>query len=147
MQLNPYLHFNGNCEEAFKFYAQLLGGKIDAMTTFDGTPAADHAPAEWRKKILHANLSAKGHVLMGSDVPPNAPGGYQPPKGFSVSFSNNDPAEAEHIFKALAESGKTTMPMQKTFWAERFGMCVDRFGIPWIVNCTAASSVSAGNNG
>ncbi|HWF38777.1 MAG TPA: VOC family protein [Candidatus Acidoferrales bacterium] len=145
MQLNPYLHFNGNCEEAFKFYAQLLGGKIDAMTTFEGTPAADHAPAEWRKKILHANLSAKGHVLMGSDVPPNAPGGYQPPKGFSVSFSNDDPAEAERIFKALSESGNTTMPMQKTFWAERFGMCVDRFGIPWIVNCTTASSVSAGN--
>ena len=143
MQLNPYVHFNGNCEEAFKFYEKVLGAKIQAMTPFEGTPAAEHAPAEWRKKILHANLSVNGQVLMGSDVPPNAPGGYQPPKGFSVSISNNDPAQAELIFKALSENGNTTMPMQKTFWAERFGMCVDRFGIPWIVNCTTAAQASS----
>ena len=132
MQLNPYLLFNGQCEEAFKFYAQVLGGKIEGMLTHAGTPAEQQAPSEWRDKILHATLTVGDQVLMASDSPP---GHYEQPKGFSVSIQLKDQAEAERIFNALAENGTVQMPLQQTFWATRFGMCVDRFGIPWMVNC------------
>jgi PhnB protein len=130
--LNPYLTFNGQCETAFKFYEKCLGGKIEAMFTHEGTPAAQHVPAEWRKKILHTRLTVGDQVLMGSDAPPDR---YEKPQGFSVSLNVDKPAEAERIFHALAENGNVQMPLEQTFWAVRFGMCVDRFGIPWMVNC------------
>jgi PhnB protein len=134
--MNPYLNFNGQCEEAFKFYEQHLGGKIEAMIPHEGTPAADHVPAEWRSKIMHAKLVARDGVLMGSDTPP---GHYQQPRGFSVTLQLSDPAKAEEIFQALAEKGTVQMPIQQTFWADRFGMLVDRFGIPWMINCSTAA--------
>jgi PhnB protein len=132
MQLSPYLLFNGQCEAAFKFYAECLGGKIEAMMTHAGTPAEQQVPAEWRDKILHARLTVGDNVLMASDAPP---GRYEQPKGFSVSIQINDRAEAERIFNALSENGTVQMPFEQTFWAAGFGMCVDRFGIPWMVNC------------
>jgi len=132
MQLNPYLFFNGQCEAAFKFYAQVLGGKIDGMLTHAGTPAEQQVPAEWRDKIMHARLIVGDQVLMASDAPPDH---YEKPTGFSVSIQIKDKAEAERIFNALAEGGKVQMPFGQTFWAAGFGMCVDRFGIPWMVNC------------
>ena len=132
MQLNSYLHFNGRCEEAFKFYEKLFGGKIEAIFPHEGTPAAEHVPAEWRKKIMHARLNVGEQVLMGSDVPP---GNYNPPQGFRVNISVKDPADAERIFKALADKGKVTMPLEKTFWAQRFGMVNDQYGTPWMINC------------
>lgn len=132
MQLNPYLLFNGDCAQAFKFYEQTFGGKIETMTTHAGTPAEEHVPAEWRDKILHASMRIDGQVLMASDAPP---GRYDRPQGLSVSISLNDRERAERIFNALAENGTIQMPFEKTFWASGFGMCVDRFGIPWIVNC------------
>ena len=132
MQLSPYLLFNGQCEEAFKFYAQCLGAKIIAMTPHAGTPAEQQTPPEWRDKILHARMELNGTALMGSDAPPQH---YQVPKGFSVSLMLKDPAEADRIFAALAENGKVGMPIQKTFWATRFAMLTDRFGIPWMINC------------
>src|ERR1700686_3822950 len=82
MQLNPYLFFNGQCEAAFKFYEKVLGGKIEAMMAHEGTPAAEHVPAEWRSKIMHARLIVGDQAVMGSDAPP---GRYEEPKGFSVS--------------------------------------------------------------
>ena len=132
MQLNPYLFFNGQCEAAFKFYAQVLGGKIDGMLTHAGTPAEQQVPAEWRDKIMHARLIVGDQVLMASDAPPDH---YEKPTGFSVSIQIKDKAEAERIFNALAEGGKVQMPFGQTFWAAGFGMCADRFGIPWMVNC------------
>jgi PhnB protein len=132
MQLNPYLFFNGQCEAAFKFYEQVLGGKIEGMMTHAGTPAEEHVPAEWRDKILHARLIVGDNVLMASDAPP---GRYEEAKGFSVSIQLNDLADAECIFHALAEKGTVQMPFAATFWSPGFGMCVDRFGIPWMVNC------------
>jgi PhnB protein len=132
MHLNPYLLFNGNCAEAFKFYEQTLGGKIEAIMTFNGSPAAEHAPPEWGDKVLHASMMVDDVRLMGSDAPPPQ---YAKPQGFSVSISLNDRDKGEQIFNALAEGGTTTMPFAKTFWASGFGMCTDRFGIPWIVNC------------
>ena len=137
MRMNPYLLFNGRCEEAFQFYAQCLGGKIEAMMPFAGTPAEQEVPAEWRKKIIHASLTVGDQVLMASDAPP---GRYEEPRGFSVSLNVKNPAEAERIFQALAENGKVQMPLQQTFWAARFGMVVDRFGIPWMVNCEPAAA-------
>jgi PhnB protein len=130
--MNAYLTFNGQCEAAFKFYEQCLSGKIEAMLTHAGTPAEEHVPSEWRNKILHARLIVGDEVLMGSDAPP---GRYEKPKGFSVSLQIKDPADAERIFQALAENGTVQMPIQKTFWAARFGMLVDQFGIPWMINC------------
>jgi PhnB protein len=132
MHLNPYLLFNGNCAEAFKFYEQTLGGKIEAIMTFNGTPAAEHAPPEWGDKVLHASMTVGDQRLMASDAPP---GQYAQPQGISVSISLNDRDKGERIFNALAAGGTTTMPFAKTFWASGFGMCTDRFGIPWMVNC------------
>ena len=136
MQLNPYLIFSGKCEEAFKFYEKCLGGKIEAMMTHAGTPMEAHVPPEWRNKILHARMVVGDDVLMGSDAPPDR---YEEPKGFSVSLQMKNPAEAERIFHALAENGAVRMPIQQTFWAARFGMLVDRFGVPWMINCEEAA--------
>lgn len=137
MQIVAYLTFNGQCEEAFKFYADCLGGKIEAMLPHAGTPAEGHVPAEWADKIMHARLSVDGALLMGSDAPPTGMGGYQHPQGFSVALQIKDPAQADRVFQALAEKGAVLMPIQQTFWAIRFGMLTDRFGIPWMVNCQA----------
>jgi PhnB protein len=136
MQLNPYLTFNGQCEAAFKFYEQCLGAKIEAMMPHEGTPVAHQVPAEWRNKILHARLNVDGEVIMGSDAPPER---YEQPKGFSVSLQIKTPADAERIFHALAKNGAVRMPIQQTFWAARFGMLVDQFGIPWMINCEQAA--------
>jgi PhnB protein len=133
MQLNPYLLFNGQCEAAFNFYAKCLGGKIEAMLPFEGSPCTKGMSPEWHQKIMHARLSLdNGGVLMGSDAPP---GRQEKPQGFSVSIQVEQPAEAERIFHALAENGSVNMPIQETFWATRFGMLVDAFGIPWMINC------------
>ena len=132
MQLNPYLTFNGQCEAAFKFYERCLGGKIEMLLTHGESPMAEQTPAEWRGKIMHARLVVGDKLLMGSDAPPER---YEGPKGFSVSLGIDQPAEAERVFNALAENGTVQMPLQETFWARRFGVLVDRFGIPWMVNC------------
>jgi PhnB protein len=132
MQMNPYLHFNGHCKTAFEFYERCLGGKIEAMMPHSGTPAEAHVPPEWRDKILHARLVVNGEVIMGSDAPP---GHYQKPQGFSVAVNVRDPSEAERVFHALSEKGNIGMPIQETFWAIRFGMLTDQFGVPWLVNC------------
>jgi PhnB protein len=136
MRLSPYLTFSGDCETAFDFYAKCLGGKIDAMIRHEGTPAAQQVPPEWRNKILHARLVVGEMVLMGSDVPPAR---YEPMKGFSVMLDVAEPTEAERVFQALAENGTVRMPIQTTFWAARFGMLVDQFGTPWMINCAQAA--------
>ncbi len=132
MQVNAYLNFNGDCESALRFYEHALGGKIDCLILFEGTPAEAHIPADYRKKVLHGRLNLNGQIIMASDCPP---GHYQKPQGFSVTLGVKDAAEAERVFHALAEDGTVTMPIQETFWAVRYGMLVDRFGIPWMVNC------------
>jgi PhnB protein len=131
-QLHPYLIFNGQCEAAFKFYEQCLRGKIEATMTHGDSPMAQKVPAEWRNKIMHARMTIGDAVLMGSDAPPDH---YQEPKGFSLSVGTKDPAEAERIYNELSAGGKVEMPLQQTFWAAKFGMLVDRFGIPWMINC------------
>lgn len=132
MHLSPYLMFNGNCEEALKFYEQTLGAKISAVMKNEGSPAAEHVPPEWLDKVLHATFSVDDNVLMASDAPP---GHYAQPQGISIALGLNDVARGEEIFNKLAEGGTVQMPYSPTFWAKGFGMCVDRFGIPWMVNC------------
>lgn len=136
MQLNPYLHFDGKCEEAFNFYKNCFGGEIEAMLPHATAPAETHVPAEWKDKIMHARLAFGDQAIMGCDAPPAY---YKKPQGFSASVQVSDPADAERIFKQLAQDGAIQMPIQETFWAVRFGMVVDRFGIPWMVNCSKAA--------
>jgi PhnB protein len=132
MRIDPYLFFKGNCEEAFTFYAKLLNGKIEAMLKHEGTPAAEHTPPEWMQKILHARLVIGDQVLMASDAPP---GHQQPTGGYSVSLQVSTVEEAARVFNGLADGGKVNMPLGETFFAKSFGMLVDRFGTPWMVNC------------
>jgi PhnB protein len=130
VQLNPYLTFNGQCEEAFRFYEKFLGAKIPFSMTYRDSP--EPTPPSWRNKIIHSTLVVGDQVLQGVDV---LPGQYQKLQGFSLSLNVNDPAEAERIFGALAESGAVQMPLQQTFWALRFGILIDQFGTPWMINC------------
>lgn len=136
MQMSPYLFFNGQCEAAFKFYEQCLGGKIVAMTTNGESPIAEQTPPERQNAILHARLTVGDTVLMGSDAPPDR---YEKPQSFAVSFSVSEPSQAECLFHGLAANGTIVMPIAQTFWAVRFGMCVDQFGILWMVSCEQAA--------
>jgi PhnB protein len=136
MQLIPYLGFNGQCEAAFKFYEQCLGGKIVAMMTYGETPAAGHTSPEFKDRIMHARLVADDAVLMGGDRPHAE---SETARGFCVSIQIDDPVRAERIFNALADGGQVQMPIGETFWALRFGMLIDRFGTPWMVNCEKAA--------
>jgi PhnB protein len=136
MKLNSYLNFNGQCEAAFKFYEKCLGGKIEGAFPYGESPMSKDVPADWQKKLMHATLVAGDQVLMGADAPP---GRYQKPEGFSVAINLKDAAKSERIFHALAEGGTVKMPIQETFWAERFGMLTDQFGIPWMINCEKAA--------
>jgi PhnB protein len=132
MQLNPYLFFNGKCEAAFRFYEKALGGKIVAMMTHEEAPADCQFAPEMLKKIIHARLMVGDKVLMGSDAPADR---YDPAKGFTVTLGVDTPAEAERIFADLAQDGTIHMPMAETFFARKFGMLADQFGIPWMVIC------------
>jgi PhnB protein len=132
MNLNTYLHFNGNCEDAFNFYAKSLGGKVIASMTYGASPAAAQVPPQFAKKIIHARIALGDQIIMGSDAPPDRP---EKPQGFSISIGVPDPAEADRIYKTLSEGGEIRMAMNETFFAHRFGMFVDRFGTPWMVIC------------
>ncbi len=133
MRLNPHLTFDGRCEEAFRFYREVLGGELLALVRYEGTPLADRVPPAWREKILHATLDVGGTRLTGADV--SAEEGYVAPTGFSVLLEPGTAAEAERVFSALSEGGDVILPLTQTFWAERFGMVVDRFRVPWMLSC------------
>jgi PhnB protein len=130
--MSPYLSFKGDCEAAFTFYQRCLGAQLGAIFRYGGSPMADDAPADWSDKIMHGSMTLGGQVVMGADVMPDR---YEEPKGFSLSLQMKDTAETERVFRELASDGRVIMPLEKTFWAERFGMVVDRFGIPWLINC------------
>ena len=140
MQMTTYLSFKGECEAAFKFYEQCLDGQLGAIFRYAGSPLADQVPADWQDKVMHGSFTFGDQVLMGGDV---APDRYEQPKGFSLSLQIQSAADAERIFHALARGGTVVMPLEKTFWAARFGMVVDRFGIPWLINCEASDQPPA----
>ena len=134
MRINVYLHFeHGRCGQALARYAELLGGRITELMTYGQSPMAAQAPPEQRDWIMHGRLDlADGQTLMGSDAPPAF---GAPMRGFSVALHPATEAEAERVFAGLAEDGTVHMALQETFWAKRFGMVVDRFGTPWLINC------------
>ena len=132
MQVIPYLFYNGNCEAAFKFYEKVLGAKVEMLLRNEEAPESMPSPPDRKKQIMHGRISIDGEVLMASDAPPEH---FQKPQGFSVSLVVGDPADAERKFKALSEGGSVNMPFGKTFFSKGFGMCVDQFGIPWMVYC------------
>ena len=137
LQLDNYLFFDGNCADAMRFYERTLGGKLQLMTHGE-SPMAAQTPPGSANRILHARLELDGRLLMASDSMVGQP--YEKMKGFSLSLIYPTVAEAQRMFAALAEGGQITMPIGKTFWAEAFGMLVDRFGTPWMVNGGMASS-------
>lgn len=132
MHIATHLSFKGDCEAAFKFYEQCLGAQLGPIFRYAGSPMADQAPHGWQDKIMHGSITLGDQTLMGADI---APGQYETPQGFSISLQIKSTADAERIFHDLATEGTVVMPLEKTFWAERFGMVVDRFGIPWLINC------------
>ena len=132
MKLNPYLGFDGECEAAFNFYEQCLGGKIIMKMTYGESPMVKQTPPELRDKIMHVTLTVGDFELMGSDAPPHM---VEKPQGFHVNLQFDNVAEAERVYHALAENGTVTMPLQETFWSASFVMLVDRFGTPWMSNC------------
>ena len=133
MQIQPYLFFDGRCEEAIEFYRKALGAEVEMMMRFkdcpEPMPEGAVAPG-FENKVMHASLRIGGAVLMASDgMAPGVPEF----KGFSLSIDAPDVAGADRMFNALAEGGVVKMPLGKTFWSPRFGMVADRFGVPWMV--------------
>jgi PhnB protein len=129
---DTYLFFNGNCAEAMRFYETTLGGKIETLLTYGQAPQPERCPAGSQERIMHASLTLDGRVLMAADTPAGQPNPGM--HGFALSLNYATPAEALRTFDALADGGKVTMPMEKTFWAESFGMLTDRFGTSWMVS-------------
>lgn len=132
-QITAYLTFDGTCAEAMRFYERALDAKLQMMMTHAESPMADQAPPGSADRIMHARLAlGSGGVLMASDTLPGMP--YNGISGVSLALAYENEAEAKQRFDALADGGQITMPLQKTFWAPLFGMLVDRFGVPWMVN-------------
>ena len=133
MQLTPYLQFeNGMCRAALAHYGKVLGGKVTGQMTFGEAPEGAPVGPDWNDKVMHALFEAEGLTLFACDSPPE----YQKaPAGIALTLSVDTPQEAERIFAALGEGGSITMEMSETFWAQRFGMLTDRYGMPWMVSC------------
>lgn len=137
MAFHPYLFFSGTCREAFERYHEIFGGQLDMMTMAEMPASEEPAPPEHADLIMHAAISFDGNLLMGSDDPTGDAGAK---KGMSVSCSLPSVDEVTRVFDALAEAGEVQMPVGPTFWSPAFGMCVDRFGVPWMVSVDAPPS-------
>lgn len=131
MGFHPYLFFsNGACREAFERYQQILGGELSIMAN-SAAPPGEGMPGADPTSVMHASLTVGDALLMGSDDP-TGDGGAK--AGIAVSYSASDEADAARVFEALAEGGEVQMPFEAVFWSKGFGACVDRFGIPWMVD-------------
>jgi PhnB protein len=137
MQLEPYLFFDGDCEEALAFYKGVFGGEITSLHRFEGSPLAAQLPPEYKTKIMHAGFKAADLHFMASDGMPGTPR----PEGsrIALSLGTRDAGIAADVFEKLAEGGSITMPLQDTFWGAKFGMVIDKFGIEWMLNCEKKS--------
>ena len=133
LQPIPYLGFHGNCAEAMRFYETVLDGKITSMVTAAESPMVSQVPKEFLDRVMNAQLELPGgYLLYAGDAPAHVP--YEGIKGVSITLNYDTVDEAEAVFNALAEGGKITMPFNPTFWAKKFGMLIDRFGVAWILN-------------
>lgn len=128
--LNPYVFFDGNCEEAMHFYEQVFKVRLQGLIYESQMPGAK--PTGKKPSVMHARLPLYGGALMASDWAVERP--YEKKQGFYVSLICPDVKEAKRVFTALAEGGQVNMPFEKTFWAEGFGMVIDKFGTPWMIN-------------
>jgi PhnB protein len=131
MKINPYLHFNGNCEEAFRLYEKVLGGQMQGIFHFGQSPMAGQVGPDWANKVMHTSMIVGDQALLGCDAPPPH---FRTPQGFAVCLDVPTEAEAERIYPALSEGGQIGMPLQETFWAKRYAQFVDRFGTSWMIN-------------
>ena len=131
MKAHPYIFFDSNCREAFGLYEKLGIGKVtDMIANKDAPPGSEYDPAR-ADNIMHASLQIGDTMLMASDMPANW---YNKPQGFNIHLTAADAAQADRLFAALKDGGEVQMPLEKTFWAERFGACVDKYGIPWMIS-------------
>jgi len=130
MKLHTYLNYGGNCEQAFRFYEQHLGGKVTMMMTHDQQPDTSNVPPDWQKAILYARMTIGETDLMGSDVPPER---FQPMRSVYLSLTVASTGEAERIHALLSDGAEIFMPMQETFFAFRFSMLRDKFGTSWMI--------------
>lgn len=130
--IDAYLTFDGTCAEAMRFYEKALGAKLEMMMTNAQSPDPTMCPPGHEDRILHASLAIDGRRLMASDSMPGQP--YQGMHGFGLALAYPTVAEARKVFDTLATGGRVDMPMQPTFWADAFGMVVDRYGTPWLIN-------------
>lgn len=137
MQLHTYLNYGGNCEEAFRFYEQHLGGKITSLMRHGEQPTPSDVAADWNGKVLHARMDLGGTQLLGADIP-----GYQPMRSAYLTLTIDTNEEAERVYLLLSQGGQLFMPMQETFFASRFAMLRDRFGTSWMLLCPRTRDAS-----
>lgn len=140
-QFEPYLSFDGTCAEAMTFYEKTLGGKVEMMMTYGEVPPMPGQPkptGDAAKRVMHVSMTLDGDRIMASDMPAGMP--FEPMKGMTVSLAYKTADEGRKVFEALSAGGKVQMAYAKTFWADGFGMCVDKFGTPWMVNAGDAPS-------
>jgi PhnB protein len=130
MKLHTYLNFGGNCEQAFRFYEQHLGGKIIMMMTHGQTPNPSDVSPDWKNAILHARINIGETLLMGADIPPER---FKPMRSAYLSLTVDSIEEAERIYALLSDGGEIFMPMEETFFAFRFAMLRDKFGTSWMI--------------
>lgn len=128
-----YLSFNGNCDEAFRFYVERLGATRGLMHPYANSPMAATVPSEWATKIMHGSITLGGITICGADVSPV--GVFEEPRGFRILLEAEDPADVQRLYDALSENATIEMPLQETFWSASFGVLRDQFGIPWTLSC------------
>ena len=138
MAFHPYLFFSGTCRDAFTRYQEVFGGDLVLIRMADAPEAGEVLPDQ-ADLIMHAALTFDGNLLMASDDPTGDGG---PVKGMSVNYATADVDEAERVFNALAGDGTVTMPLMATSWSPKFGMCVDRFGTPWMISANAPEQIA-----
>ncbi len=137
-RINPYLTFNGNCEEAFNFYKSVFGGEFDHIGKFKDMPENPECPISEsdKNKVMHVSLPiSKETILMGSDTSGEWSNNFNQGNNFSISINTDNIKEADKLFSDLSQKGKIMMPMNKTFWNSYFGMFTDKYGIQWMVSC------------
>jgi PhnB protein len=130
MQLHTYLNYGGNCEEAFRFYEQHLGGKITLLMRHGEQPSPGNVPPEWNGKVLHARMNLGGTELLGADIPAER---FQPIRSAYLSLTVDSVGEAERVYALLSDGGQIFMPIEETFFANRFAMLRDKFGTSWML--------------
>jgi PhnB protein len=132
IQINPYLNYTGNCEEAFNFYKSVFGGEFTCFNRMGDIPDMEVTEQD-KNKIMHVSLNIGGRLLMGSDVPSSIGSSNMIGNNISVLVIFDDKDETKRTFEAIAEDGKITMPLIETLWSPLFGKCIDKFGIPWMI--------------